>query len=259
MAQLNALKQFLDEYLLTSEFEDECLNGLQIESSNHEIGLIACAVDPGIDVINRAVDAGAGMLIVHHGLFWRSGSTNLVGAPARKVEALLLGRCSLYAAHLPLDAHSIVGNNAELARIIGARCCGTFCKVGPKDIGIIAELNTAVSRNELSKRYTEALPEVSNSPRYPLLLPFGSDRIQLIGIVSGSGSSALSECNQLGLDALISGEPKHEAYQLAKDLSMNAMFFGHYATETLGVKAISKLLEKEFGVSSLFIADDSCI
>lgn len=253
MAALSEVVKFLDNLLSPDLFQDLSLNGLQVEGGKSEVQKVALAVDAGLSVIERATEAHADLLLVHHGFFW--GEALAVAGPhGKKIATLLKHTCSLYASHLPLDAHLEVGNAAELARFFGLTEIEPFFEYRGTKIGVKAAFKSALPLEDFVNKAALLSPN-----RAPLVLPFGKPTVRSVGIVTGSGSSALGICALEGLDLLISGEPRHEAYHRAKELSINAIFAGHYATETFGVRALGAKLEQSFKIKTVFIEEDSGI
>lgn len=246
-APLLELVSYINTILETDKFKDSSLNGLQFESNQSEISCIACAVDAGELVIDQAVALGAQLLIVHHGLFWGQ-SERLTAALGRKINKLSKAGCSLYASHLPLDAHSELGNAAGLGRFIGCTEIQPFFQYQGCMIGARARFAKAIHINELAQKL-----KVLTEPAIPLVIAAGKVEISTLGLVTGSGSFAIRQCQEAGLDLLLSGEPKHEVFHLAHELKTSAIFAGHYATETFGVKALGAHLEQRFGIKKLFI------
>lgn len=253
MAALSEVVGYLDRYLEHGRFKERAINGLQVETRGTEVKRVAYAVDAGLSVIEEAVRRKADLLVVHHGIFW--GAVNPVRGPyARKLELLLSSRCSLFASHLPLDAHPEVGNNALLARRLGATDVAGFAEHGGTHIGIRGTFPEPVTLDDIKARTATLAGFTSH-----LVLPFGPSKIKSVGIVTGAGTFALGQCAEAGLDLFVSGEPAQQAYHEAKELGLNAVFAGHYATETLGVSAVAALLEKQFGVESFFIDEKTGI
>lgn len=253
MADLFEISKFLDDLLDISHFIDDSQNGLQVESPRHKINKIAVAVDSGLSIIDQAIKLKAQLLIVHHGFFWNKPQ-NISGMLAKKVTKLIQNGCSLYAAHLPLDSHIKYGNAAELANFLKLTQVKEFCEYRGKSVGVSARCKHPQSLQKIIDECKKIPSSIE-----PLVLPFGRKDITNIGIVTGSGSFALQECADRGLDLLISGESKQEVYHLAKELKINAIFAGHYATETFGVKALAKVLEKKFQIKSIFIDEPTGI
>lgn len=246
MADRNAIVTYLDELLRPALYTDASKNGLQVDAGRSEVTRVAVAVDSGLSVVEEAVDKSADLLIVHHGLFWGSEST-LTGAFGAKIRLLVQGGCSLYASHLPLDGNPEVGNAFELGRFLGVSDLAGFCHYGGMTIGARGALHSATV-DSVAKACASMLGAGS-----PLILPFGRKQIDTVAIVTGSGSSALEDCSREGIDLLISGEPKQAAFHTCKELGLNAIFAGHYATETFGVRALLSRIQAAFSVEGIFI------
>lgn len=240
-----SLVQYLNEYLSVEGFPDypAAHNGLQVEGPA-EVTCAALAVDGSECVIREAVSRGVDILIVHHGLFW-DGRTKLVGPRFRKIRTLIEGKVALYSAHLPLDAHSEVGNCAVLCRALGWSATERFGSHQGADIGWQCEVD--YERGAL----VDHLSEVVDGP--VRLIPGGGEHIHRVGLVTGGAAGLIPEASREGLDALITGEGAHHTYHDAMEHGVNALYAGHYATETWGVKALGDHLEERFGVQLEFI------
>ena len=247
MAQLFSIVQRLTQLLDPASFHDSAYNGLQVDSGHEDISLAAFAVDAGMSVIEEALDLNAHLLIVHHGIIW-GGQMPINGTFGRKVRALIQGGCSLYASHLPLDANPEVGNNFELARFFELCDYEPFCEHEGRAIGVKALCPEPAPLEFFSARAAEL-----TGATQPLVLPFGAQLIEKVGILSGGGAFALQSAIDEGLDLLITGEPRQESYHLASEAGINVIFAGHYATETTGVLALKMTLEKDFGIGTVFI------
>lgn len=244
--RLDTLVRYLDDYLrVAEEVADapEALNGLQVGNAG-DITKLAAAVDMCEATVRMAVEQRADCLLVHHGLFW-GGLRPLVGPAYRRVAALIKGNIALYAAHLPLDRHPDVGNNSVLARLLGVKVRGEFGSYHGAPIGIWGEYSG--KRDELSWSLTKAL---GSAPR---LLPFGPERVQRVGIVTGAGGSLIPQAAAAGLDTYITGEGQHWTFFDAEELGINVFYAGHYATETVGVKALAEHLSKKFDLPWAFL------
>jgi dinuclear metal center YbgI/SA1388 family protein len=245
--QLNSLAIYLDRLLNSNNYQDSSLNGLQVESRQNSLAKVAFAVDSGEMVIEQAIAHKADLLVVHHGLLW-GAVERICGAYARKLDLLLSNRCSLYASHLPLDGHATLGNGAELARVLGLTNITPAFPYRGLAIGVTAQSPQPCTIDTLVERSQEL-----HGINTPTIIRAGKPNISNIGVVTGSGSFALHEAQRLGLDLLISGEPKQEAFHIAHELKINALFLGHYATETLGVLALKRHIEREFDLQTVFI------
>jgi dinuclear metal center YbgI/SA1388 family protein len=244
--RLDTLVSYLDDYLrVADEVADapEALNGLQVANAG-EITKLAAAVDMCEATVRMANEQHADCLLVHHGLFW-GGLRPLVGPAYRRVAGLINNNIALYSAHLPLDRHPQVGNNAVLARMLEIKVRGDFGSYHGAPIGIWGEYSG--KRDELSWSLTKAL---GTAPR---LLPFGQERVQRVGIVTGAGGSMIPQAAAAGLDTYVTGEGQHWTFFDAEELGINVFYAGHYATETVGVKALTEHISKKFDIPWVFL------
>jgi dinuclear metal center YbgI/SA1388 family protein len=236
---------WLDEYLAIADWSDKALNGLQVEGRD-EVAKVALAVDAAVATFELAARARADLVIVHHGLFWGVPAP-IVGPLKARIERLLEARISLYAVHLPLDAHAGVGNNAVLARLLELEDREPFGQYEGRAIGFRGRLVEPVEPAILAAR-VEALLGVA-----PDLLAFGDGPIERVAIVSGDASELIAEAASSGIDAFVTGETSHVAWHAAREHRLHVLFAGHYATETLGVRALGDRLAAEFGVDTVFL------
>jgi dinuclear metal center YbgI/SA1388 family protein len=243
--QRDELVQYLDHYLAIQEWEDSSMNGLQVEGGP-TVDRVALATDAALATFSLAAEAGAQLLIVHHGLFWGQPIA-VTGTHRSRLATLLDNGVSLYAAHLPLDAHPEVGNNAVLAGMLGLIEQRPFGRYGGREIGVMGRLPQILSRADLAARIEALL----GSP--PDVLPFGQDSIDALAIVTGGAAEMVPEAAQSGVDAFVTGESSHIAWHVAREHRMNLVYGGHYATETLGVRALGDHLADRFGVETVFL------
>jgi dinuclear metal center YbgI/SA1388 family protein len=247
VSELAEIIRYLDTLLEPSIYSDVAMNGLQVDSGRSTIKRLAVAVDSGLSVIEEAIRFKADLLIVHHGMFW--GEPLAVrGAHALKLRHLLTGGCSLYASHLPLDGNREAGNGFELGRYLELSDLAPFYQYKGATIGAQGRFSKPLKIDEIAAKCRNM-----TGASDPLVLPFGVPDISTVGIITGSGASALEYCAHNRIDLLISGEPKHSAFHDARELGINAIFAGHYATETFGVRALARRLEKQFNLESVFI------
>jgi dinuclear metal center YbgI/SA1388 family protein len=239
------LVAYLDRYLRVAEIPDSSPNGLQVQGADR-VRRAAYAVDASVETIAAAARARAGVLVVHHGLWWGRHEP-VVGNMHRRISALIKGNLSLYAAHLPLDCHADVGNNAEIARLLHLRVASTFGNYKGIDIGVIATPTRAVRRNLFVAGVEAALGSKVD------LLGFGPATIRRVAIVSGGGAMFAEAAARAGCDVLLTGESAHSAVHPAKEARVNVIFAGHYATETVGLKALDRHLQRRFGLPGVFI------
>ncbi|MCX6029711.1 MAG: Nif3-like dinuclear metal center hexameric protein [Chloroflexi bacterium] len=236
---------YLDGYLDVHALKDYADNGLQVEGAD-EVTKLAFAVDACQETIDGAIAAGAQMLVVHHGLFWGKPLL-IVGPHRRRVYALLDAGCSLYAAHLPLDRHPEVGNNAQLARLLGLTVTGELGEAFGAAVGVIAEAGEGLARKQLVARLAAVLG------RPPLVTFGGPEQVRRIGIISGGAAGDILAAAAAGCDTYVTGEASHAHYHAAAEYGLNVLYGGHYATETVGVQALAAHLANKFGLPWTFI------
>lgn len=240
------LVAWLDTYLETDQWtHDASLNGLQVEGPE-EVRKIAIAVDSSLTTFQQAAAAGADFLIVHHGLFWGKPEA-VTGMHKRRLEVLLRNDISLYASHLPLDAHKEIGNNWGMARILGLTGLEDFGLYQGKHIGVKGTFIEPIPLRVLAEKIEQHLGE------QVMVHQGGIDQIRTMGIVSGAAAWEVVAAADQGLDAFLTGEPKHDSFYYAFERSINAMFAGHYMTETVGVNLLARKIEEEFGIPFEFV------
>ncbi|NHZ72599.1 MAG: Nif3-like dinuclear metal center hexameric protein [Aquificales bacterium] len=241
----NEIVSYLDEYLRLAEFKDYGPQGLQVESAIGDVQRVALAVDVAPQIIEEAADWGADMLLVHHGIFWRSVE-RIAGSLGERVRLLLANDIHLYAAHLALDGHPEVGNNAVLAQLCGVDVSDFWCAPMGLPIGVYGKV-TAVT--PLSQFVTHINTQLNTNAR---VLAHGPEMVSNIAILSGFGADQVLAAKELGCDTFLTGETSHANYWAALDYGMNVIFAGHYATETVGVKALGAHLTEKFGLETQF-------
>jgi dinuclear metal center YbgI/SA1388 family protein len=245
MATLQTIVAYCDKILRVSEIADwdNALNGLQIENSGRVLR-IGAAVDASTRTFNLAVDRGVDFLIVHHGLFW-PGLQPVTAGLRRQLQIAFKRDLALYSAHLPLDVHPKLGNNALLAAAIGLRPAEPFLQEKGEMVGVRSK--TSRSRDDLLAQLRKTLGGDVHA------FNFGPAKTRAIGIVTGAGGSEIYRVAAEGIDTFITGEAPHWAAVAAEELGMNLFLGGHYATETFGVKALAAHLSKKFNLPFEFI------
>jgi dinuclear metal center YbgI/SA1388 family protein len=243
---LRELVEYLDEYLGTRDFPDYAVahNGLQVEATRETISRVAFAVDASQVTIDDAILRGAELIVVHHGLFW-DGTHPMTGRRYRRIKSLMNADVALYSAHLPLDAHPEVGNNAVLAREMGIEIEGAFGDYKGTSIGVWGRLE--IRREALAARLDQILGARVR------MIGGGPERVSTVGVITGGAGSQIHEARKAGLDAFITGEGAHHNYFDAEEGGINLYLGGHYATEVWGVKALASRVGERFGVQTEFI------
>jgi dinuclear metal center YbgI/SA1388 family protein len=246
MASRHEIVLYANALLEVEKWPEFGMPGLQVVGSD-TVSRLACGVSSSLDLFERALELEAEMVIVHHGLFWRSEPLVVDVRLRRRLEALFRGDLSLVAYHLALDAHPELGNNAQLAKRIGASPEGAFAGVG------MACSTEPVSIGELAGRVRDAVE------REPLLLPFGPARITRLAISTGAAGYDLIRAAHEGFDALLTGEPEEPNYAAARELGIHLIAAGHHATERFGVQALTAHLATRFGLDWHYIEADNPI
>lgn len=239
------ISNYCDRLLEVSSFEDwtGAANGLQVEN-RRGVSRIAAAVDASLATVKLAIEQGADLLLVHHGLFW-SPSHPWTGKRHELLRLLIENDLSVYSAHLPLDAHPKLGNNAILCRELGFKKLAPFFLEKGRHIGW--KSSQSLSRDALAARMETVLGAA------PKIVPGGPLACRKIGVVTGGAGGQLELAASEGVDTFITGEGPHWSFALAEHLGINVFYGGHYATETFGVKALAAHLAQKFGLSWLFL------
>lgn len=249
MIALSELTNHLDQFLRIAELPDAptALNGLQVENGGR-VARIVAAVDASQATIDGVVESltevpGPALLLVHHGLFW-DGLAPVTGRRYRRLRALLDHDVALYSAHIPLDVHPEVGNNAVLAAELGLGTPTPFGDYQGIPIGLAGALT--LPRDEFRQRVNALLGTETR------LLAGGPERTGRVGIISGAAGSMIGDALEAGCDTFLTGEGAHHTYFDAMEFGVNVLYAGHYATEQVGVKALAAHLAEQFGLSWTF-------
>ena len=246
--KLKELDKFLRDKLEIANFSfDASLNGIQIACSDKEIKKIGYAVDASLATIKKAAEAGCDMLFVHHGLFW--GEPIAIRGPHYdRVKACLDNDMALYACHLPLDAHPVFGNNAQMAQCLGMKGYDMFSEYHGRMIGVKGKLPFPMSVEQVIR-----LLDFSDASGLRTL-EFGKDICESVGIVSGGAGNNVADAIADGLDLFITGEIYHQNFHEALENKINVIAGGHYQSETFGVKAVMRMVLGELGIEGEFIS-----
>jgi dinuclear metal center YbgI/SA1388 family protein len=245
MASLSDIVSYTDDFLRIFDVGDwdNALNGLQIENSGR-VTRIGAAVDVSTRVLTEAQKRDIDLLIVHHGLFW-PGLQPIRGALRRQLRIAFENDVALYSAHLPLDIHPKIGNNAQLVAALGLKSPQPFLEEKGQPVGL--KIRASLSRSELVRK----LQKVLNGP--VKVFGFGPKQARSIGVVTGAAGSEIYRVADEGIDTLITGEAPHWAAVAGEELRMNLLLGGHYATEVFGVKALAAHVSKRFRIPWEFI------
>ena len=245
--KLHDLVARLDELLAPGEVRDYGPNGLQFEG-REEVRRVALGVTACQAFLDRAAEWGADAALVHHGLFWGSPSgTRIVRSLRARLSRLFEADMSLLAYHLPLDRHLEVGNNAVLARRLGATSLEPAFEMDGATIGVVAHLAEALELDEVARRIAR------ETQRDPLVIAGGPRLVSRFGVVTGRAPGLVDQAALLGLDLFLTGEPSEAAVHLAREENIHFVAAGHHATERFGVRALGEWLEGEVGVETRFV------
>ncbi|MGL4677418.1 MAG: Nif3-like dinuclear metal center hexameric protein [Brevinema sp.] len=235
MISRNELSSLLDTWLDPHKIKDHTFNGLQFEGKE-SIQHIACAVDVSLETLNKAAELGVDFLITHHGLIW-NGLSKITGFDKKRIQVLCDHQINLYCAHLPLDIHPTLGNNISLIKLLGAENTKQIFF----DVGYYANINI---------NYQELKCLIQSKVSQNIIeMPFGKEKITQIAVCSGGATldlRALFEAHQQEADTIISGETNSLYYHYAKELQMNIICAGHYATEIFGVNNLNREIKKVY-------------
>ena len=234
--------EYLNEYLSVGDFEDGCVNGLQIEG-NENISKIVTGVSLSERLINEALSKKADMMIVHHGFFADSvfSPLQLKGIMKKRIKMILENDINLAGYHIPLDVHPLIGNNISLVKLFGAKKCKPF------DIGFVGQLDKEMDFDKFVSLVDKKLNVKS------FALSYGKNMIKKVAVISGGASPYYNKAMEIGADVLVTGDMRENIVREAEEIGINLINAGHYNTEKLGIQNLGKLVEKKFGIEVEFV------
>jgi dinuclear metal center YbgI/SA1388 family protein len=247
MAQLTDIIRYLDDLLEAPDFPDYGPNGLQVPG-REEVTTVATGVSAHRELFERAAEAGAQLVIAHHGLFWDFHPRSLSPSMRERLRVLFDNEIALAGYHLPLDAHPEVGNNALICAALGLDRAEPFALHRGRSVGFVGRSAKGIPFDELRRRCVEVFEQD------PFVWDSGPELVRSVGIVSGAAASSFGEAIALGLDAFLTGEPAEHVMADALESGTHFIAAGHYATETFGVRRLGELVAQKFGVEHHFIA-----
>lgn len=246
MATRYEIVEYLDNFLNVSLFRDYCPNGLQVEGCS-EINTLVSGVTASQALVDRATALNADAILVHHGYFWKGENETITGMKQRRIKALLQADINLLAYHLPLDSHSRLGNNAQLAQVLGIQSIDRFDHNGVKNLIWRGELEQEMRPDQLAGFLAERL---GREPQHlPSLTP---KAIRTVAWCTGGAQGYIEQAAELGVDAYISGEVSEQTFHQARELDIHYFAAGHHATERHGVKALGEHLAEKFAINVHF-------
>jgi dinuclear metal center YbgI/SA1388 family protein len=250
MVDRNTLVDYCNTLLAAEAFNDYCPNGLQVEGTQ-QVQRIVTGVTASQDLLDAAVAAQADLLLVHHGYFWKGEAAAIVGIKQRRLKTLLSSDLNLLAYHLPLDVHAEVGNNVQLAKLLGWQITGPLEVGNPRSVGLEGELPEAQTGEQLVQALAAALG------REPLFIAGHQRPVKRIAWCTGAAQGYIDKAIALGVDAFITGEVSEPTVHAARENGIHFYAAGHHATERYGVQALGEHLAQKFGVEHRFIDMDN--
>ncbi len=268
MITITKLNSFLIEYFQTKGIKDYCPTGLQV-TGQEKISKIALGVSANLEFFKKAIKNNCQTCIVHHGLFWQKDWPFVIDEIWKnRLQYLFEHRLSLFAYHYPLDSHPKIGNNSQILQKLGCKITQPFGRDEHFTWGYQGSFFKAITFNDLvnktKKNFTFTVGTrqclvptqnqmIRNTNSNYIIFPFGKKTIKTIGVVSGGGSFALREAINKNLDVFLTGSLKEPDQEIAREGKINVIAPGHYITEQFGIKALGKVLEKEFKIETIFL------
>ncbi len=240
----------LKTLLRPEQFKDYCPNGMQVQG-RERVQRIVSGVTACQALIDRAIEADADMLLVHHGYFWRGEDETITGIKKTRVQALLQNDISLLAYHLPLDVHPELGNNAALGKLLGFKVTGDLGKQNNNSIGLTGELEEPLEGAQLETLLEHRLG------RKAMYIPGIASPIRTVAWCTGAAQNFIDLALQAGVDAYITGEVSEQTVHFARETGLHFFAAGHHATERYGVQAVGEYLAEKFGIEHQFIDVDN--
>ena len=251
MASLNnkKLENILTEFMQPHRVRDFTVNGMQVQGKD-TVTKVITGVTASQALIDAAVAQQADAILVHHGYFWKNESPAITGIKYNRIKTLIKNDINLYAYHLPLDIHPELGNNVELAKLLGITVRRGLEPWDKASVALVGKFEEAISTAELTQRIETQLN------RAPLVVDAGKP-IKSVAWCTGGGQSYIELAIEQGIDAFISGEASEQTIHLAREAGMSFFAAGHHATERYGIKALGEWLAQEKGLDVTFIDIDN--
>jgi dinuclear metal center YbgI/SA1388 family protein len=246
MARRDEIVAHLDELLEIGSFTDYGPNGLQVPGAE-EVSLVVTGVSAQRELFERAAEAGAQLVLCHHGLFWDFHPRAIGPAMKARLKTLFDADISLAAYHLPLDAHPEVGNNALICELLGLERSERLAEFKGRSVGFVGRSAEGVPFAELRRRCAEAFGQE------PFVWDAGPETVHSVGIVSGGAQGSFHEAIAHGVDAFLTGESAEHVMAEAREAGVHYIAGGHYATETFGIRRLGERVSDRFGVEHRFV------
>lgn len=239
------LENALSTLLNKDSIQDYCPNGLQIQG-RRDVQKIITGVTASQALIDTAIAQHADAILVHHGYFWKGETPNITHMKQARIKALLSHDINLYAYHLPLDVHPELGNNAQLAQLLGINISG-YLPVKPHGVLMHGRLTTPMSAHAFAQLIDAQLDKA------PIILGDTSKTIDTVAWCTGGGQGYLETAAQAGIDAFITGEASEQTTHIANEYGVSFFVAGHHATERYGIKALGEYCARTFDLDVQFV------
>jgi dinuclear metal center YbgI/SA1388 family protein len=251
MSVLNSqLLKTLNALLKPEMIKDYCPNGLQVEGKK-QVSKIVTGVTASQALIEHAVSINADAILVHHGYFWKGESPCITGMKRKRLQTLLQYGINLYAYHLPLDIHPILGNNAQLAKLLGIHDITSLEENNPQSVVMQGRFDGGISPTKLTDLLSTKLLKI------PLHEPAINKHIETVAWCTGGGQGYIQLAAEKGIDAYITGEVSEQTIHTAREMNIHFYAAGHHATERYGVKALGEYIQQQLGIETVFIDIDN--
>lgn len=244
---IKELMDYTGQILEVERFRDYCPNGLQVEG-RQEVNNIVTGVTASMALLQAAQKVGADLVLVHHGYFWRNEDPRIIGIKHKRIRFLLEHQLNLAAYHLPLDAHPVLGNNAQLALRLGLQVEGS---AGEQSLVLYGSQPQTETLDSFQQRLGSLLQ------RQPFVVGDATRQVQRVAWCTGAAQQYLETAIELGVDVFISGEVSEQTVHLARESGVAYIAAGHHATERYGVQALGRHLAEQFGLNHQFIDIDN--
>lgn len=248
------LASWLDDTLQAARFKDYCPNGMQVEGRS-EVGHIITGVTASEALLHAAVERGADAVLVHHGWMWRNEDRRVIGTRRTRMALTLKNDLNLYAYHLPLDAHPTLGNNAQLARVLGLSAArrddGAPLTCGQDGLIWLGEASGLTTLGQLGERVAQRLG------RPPLVVGDPDQPLATIAWCTGGAQGMMADAVDAGASVYLTGEVSESTVHLARETGVGFIAAGHHATERYGVQALGQAVAERFGVKVEFVDIDN--
>lgn len=249
--QRKEFEQFLTELLQPAQIKDFCPNGLQVQG-NHEVNNIVTGVTATEALIDEAIARKADTILVHHGYFWKSENQTITGMKYNRIKKLLDNNINLFAYHLPLDIHPELGNNAQLAKLLGIKTTGPLELGNPLSVAVQGELAFNIDGESFSQLISQKLDRQCLH-----IAPPSNKPIKTVAWCTGGGQGYIDLAAEQGVDAFISGEASEQTTHTAREMGIHFFAAGHHATERYGAKALGEHIARELGLNAEFVDIDN--